>query len=109
MQSCCFYSNSIYIDTYNRLAHYALDFPFAFVERLPKLDCTFPSSTVISFHFSFGNFHFAQFEHFCVNPFPNKPWFLRVCSKSLLKTLWEKEKLLVTGNFSYSHNVFYSF
>ena len=24
-------------------------------------------------------------------PFPNKPWFLRVCSTSLLKTLWEKE------------------
>ena len=43
------------------------------------------------------------------NPFPNKPWFLRVCSKSLLKTLWEKEKLLVTSNFSFSHNVFYPF
>ena len=26
------------------------------------------------------------------NPFPNKPWFLRVCSTSLLKTLWGKEK-----------------
>ena len=25
------------------------------------------------------------------NPFPNKPWFLRVCSTILLKTLWEKE------------------
>ena len=35
------------------------------------------------------------------NPFPNKPWFLRVCSTSLLKTLWEKEKLLVTSNFSF--------
>ena len=22
-----------------------------------------------------------------INPFPNKPWFLRVCSVSLLKTL----------------------
>ena len=43
------------------------------------------------------------------NPFPNKPWFLRVCSTSLLKTLWEKEKLLVTSNFSFSHNVFYPF
>ena len=30
------------------------------------------------------------------NPFPNKPWFLRVCSSSLLKTLRENEKLLVT-------------
>ena len=28
-----------------------------------------------------------------VNPFPNKPCFLRVCSRSRLKTLWEKEKL----------------
>ena len=26
-----------------------------------------------------------------LNPFPNKPWLLRVCSTSLLKTLWEKE------------------
>ena len=33
------------------------------------------------------------------NPFPNNPWFLRVCSTSLLKTLWEKEKLLVTSKF----------
>ena len=25
------------------------------------------------------------------------------------KTLWETEKLLVTSNFSFSHNVFYSY
>ena len=37
-----------------------------------------------------------------VNPFPNKPWFLHICSTSLLKTLWEKEKLLVMSNFSFS-------
>ena len=37
----------------------------------------------------------------CLNPFPNKPCFLRVCSASLLKTLWEKEKLLETSNFSF--------
>ena len=30
-----------------------------------------------------------------INPFPKKSWFLHVCSTSLLKTLWEKEKLLV--------------
>ena len=36
-----------------------------------------------------------------LNPFPNKHWFLRVCSRSLLKTLWEKEKLLVMSNFSF--------
>ena len=43
------------------------------------------------------------------NPFPNKPWFLCVCSISLLKTLREKEKLLVMSNFSFSHSVFYPF
>ena len=43
------------------------------------------------------------------NPFPNKPWFIRVCSISLLKTLWEKEKLLGKSNFSFSHSVFYPF
>ena len=50
-----------------------------------------------------------QPEYRILNPFPNKPWFLRVCSTSLLKTLWEKEKLLVTSNFSFSHSVFYWF
>ena len=44
-----------------------------------------------------------------INPFQNKPWFLHVCSTSLLKTLWEKEKLLVTSDFSFSHSVFYQF
>ena len=42
-----------------------------------------------------------------VDPFPNKPWFLRICSSGLLKTVWEKEKLLVTSNCSFSHTVFY--
>ena len=44
-----------------------------------------------------------------VNPFPNKPCFSRVCSTSLLKTLREKKKLLVTSNFFFSHKVFYPF
>ena len=43
------------------------------------------------------------------NPYPNKPRFLSFCSTSLLKTMWKKEKLLVTSNFSFSHNVFYLF
>ena len=43
------------------------------------------------------------------NPFPNKPWFSRVCSASLIKTLWEKKKLLITSNFSFSQSVFYWF
>ena len=44
-----------------------------------------------------------------LNPFPNKPWFLRVCITGPLKTRWEKEKLLVTSNFSFSRSVFYQF
>ena len=48
-------------------------------------------------------------EDCLLTPSPNKPWLLRVCSTSLLKTLWEKEKLLVTSNFSFSHSVFYPF
>ena len=46
------------------------------------------------------------------NPFAIKLWFLRVCNISLLKKKkknWEKEKLLVTSNFSLSHSVFYLF
>ena len=44
-----------------------------------------------------------------INPFPNKHWFLFVFSTCLLKTMWEKEKLLVTSNFSFSHSVFHPF
>ena len=43
------------------------------------------------------------------NPFPNKPWFLHVCCTSLLKTLWEKEKLFIKSNFSFSCSVFHLF
>ena len=59
-------------------------------------------------------YHFATkllcklLPHAFFNPFPNKPWFLRVSSASLLKTPLEKEKLLVTSNFFF-HSVFYSF
>ena len=48
--------------------------------------------TMIFFPFSlFSN----AFSFRIINPFPNKPWFLCACSTHLLKTLWEKEKLLV--------------
>ena len=53
---------------------------------------------------------FIQFFTYCYfNPFPNKPWFLRVCSTNLLETLWEKEKLLLMSNFSFSCSVFLPF
>ena len=44
-----------------------------------------------------------------INPFPHNDTFWRPWETSLLKTLWEKEKLLVTSNFSFSHSVFYPF
>ena len=65
-----------------------------------------------------GNQHFLLFPQSflpyqrqisCFNPFPNKPWFLLVCSTGLLKTPWEKEKLLVMSNFSFFHSVFCHF
>ena len=43
------------------------------------------------------------------NPFPNNDTFWCPWETSLLKTLWEKEKLLVTSNFSFSHSVFYPY
>ena len=36
-----------------------------------------------------------------VNPFPYNDTFWCPWETSLLKTLWEKEKLLITSNFSY--------
>ena len=50
----------------------------------------------------------SMLNNISFNPFPNKPQ-TNVCSTSLLKTLWEKEKLLVTSNFSFSRSVFYLF
>ena len=40
------------------------------------------------------------------NPFPHNDTFWHPWETNLLKTLWEKEKLLVMSNFSFSHNVF---
>ena len=61
-------------------------------------NCVFPHTSV-----------YNNQEIFPFNPFPNTPWFLRVCSTSLLKTQLEKEELLIKSNFSFSHSVFYPF
>ena len=42
------------------------------------------------------------------NPLLHRYSFLPINNRQLLKTLWEKKKLLVMSNFSFSHNVFYS-
>ena len=46
-----------------------------------------------------------------VNPFSKQAlfFFLHVCSTSRLKTLCEREKLLVISNFSFTLSVFYPF
>ena len=52
-----------------------------------------------------SNFTFFHnvFHAICIlksfHPFPNKPCISRVCSTSLLKTLWEKDKLLMRSSF----------
>ena len=52
---------------------------------------------------------FGQVQNFVVDPFLNKACFSRVCSTSLLKALWEKEKLFVTSSLSFFLSVFFSF
>ena len=44
-----------------------------------------------------------------LNPFPHNDAFWRLWETGLSKTLWEKEKLLIMSNFSFSHSVFYLF
>ena len=44
-----------------------------------------------------------------VNPFPHSDTFWCPRETSVLKTQWEKEKLLITSNFSFFHSVFYPF
>ena len=42
-----------------------------------------------------------------INPLPHNDDFLCTGGKNLLKTLWEKKKMLVTSIFCFSHDVFY--
>ena len=44
----------------------------------------------------------SQLIDYLLNPFPHNDTFWRPWETSLLKTLWEKEKLLVVSNFSFS-------
>ena len=48
-------------------------------------------------------------DYMVFNPFPHNDTFWHPWETSLLKTQWEKEKLLVTSNFSFSHSVFNPF
>ena len=44
-----------------------------------------------------------------LSPLANKPLFLRVGNTSLWKTLWEKGKVLIMNNVSFSHSVFHPY
>ena len=52
---------------------------------------------------------FFCLKNLTVNPSPHSNTFWRPWETSLLKTLRQKEKLLVTSNFSFIHSVFYPF
>ena len=51
------------------------------------------------------NFRLLQTERVCRRQFPN---FTKMAENypNRKKTLWEKDKLLITSNFSFSHSVF---
>ena len=52
---------------------------------------------------------FDIFRFVCfVNPFPHIGAFWCLCSRQLLKTLWQMEKLFIMCNFFFCHNVFRS-
>ena len=69
---------------------------------------------MFNFNFFFRVFHYWNCYsiiglsiEYSIKPFPHNDTFWRPWERSLLKTLWEKEKLLVTSNFSFTHSVFY--
>ena len=67
---------------------------------------------LVTSNFSFSHivfYRFGELTAIFINPFPHNDTFWRLWETSLLKTLWEKEKLLVTSNFSFSRSVFYLF
>ena len=50
-----------------------------------------------------------NFANTLFNPFPHNDTFWRPWETSLLKTMSEKEKLLIMSNFSFSYSVFYQY
>ena len=55
---------------------------------------------LVSSVFSKGFFPMVvKIWHCAVKPFPSKPWFLRVCSTMLLKTLYEEGEITSYAQF----------
>ena len=74
-----------------------------------KLQLLKPLSCNMQLCLSYLIFYIRIIFFLSFNPIPNKPWIFHVCIITLLKTLWEKQKLLITSNFSFSPSVFYPF
>ena len=72
-----------------------------------KVESVNDISEINSFLIQGGNTTFIRKGRF--TPFPIKPLFICFCSTTLLKTLWKKNKLLLTSNFFFSHSVFHHF
>ena len=68
---------------------------------------SFVNELIATFSVICSFFEFWTVSKWSISPFPNKPWFFTIYNISLLKTMREKEKLLITSNFSSSHSVFY--
>ena len=51
--------------------------------------------------------NYTLFCHSLFNSLQHNPYFYWPMERSLLKTLWEKENMVVTSIFLFSHNVFY--
>ena len=72
--------------------------------------CFLPSQTLIFIlMFKIHIFVCECFQFGPVKNFWKRFTSAHICNKSLLKTLWKKEKLLKTSNFPFSHSVFYLF
>ena len=56
---------------------------------------------------SVPNIYISKCVSYLFNSLPHNPWFPFPWEGRFLKTLWEKEKMLVTSIFSFSHIVFY--
>ena len=66
-----------------------------------------PTMKICAFADQFLSFFSNSFYKLTLSQ--TSPGFLCVCRASLLKTQWEKDKLLVTSNLSFFHSVFYPF
>ena len=101
-----FFSSTEYGQTWSPVKNLSLSFRAEVLRHWRKGIC---DGTDLRHNRACFRFKLEDTVGMSLNPFPNKPRFLRVCGTSLLKTLWEMEKLHITSNYSFSLGVFYPF